>query len=157
MTIREQLTAEWERETEFTHRVLEACRDVDPAWTPAHHACSIGRLARLISRIPAWGGFILDRFTFDLNDEPSLELTSPFSTILAGFDDGASHVLRLMDKSDAEWRAVWSLTRGGKPQFSMPRVTAFRRFVVSRLVHRRGELCAYLDLAQCSAPTPYDW
>jgi hypothetical protein len=127
MTIREQLTVEWEREAEFTRRVLESCRDIEAAWTPAGHTCSIGRLALQVSCIPAWGGFILDRFAFDLNDEPPLELTPSFSTILASFDAGARRVLELIDRSDAEWRAVWSLTRGGRPQFSMPRVTAFRR------------------------------
>lgn len=156
MTIREQLTAEWAREAEFTRRVLQACHDIDTGWTPAGHSCSIGRLALLISRIPAWGGFILDRFTFDLNDEPPLELTSPFSTIREEFAAGADRVVKLIDKSDAEWRAIWSLTRGGKAQFSMPRVTAFRRFVLSRLVHRRGELAAYLEFAQVPVSTLYE-
>ena len=51
-----------------------------------------------------------------------------------------------MDKSDAEYSSMWSLRRGGQEMFSVPRVAAFRSFVLHHIIHHRGQLSVYLRL-----------
>jgi len=60
-----------------------------------------------------------------------------------------------MDKSDGEYMAPWSLKRGGQDMFSMPRIAAFRSFVLSHTIHHRGQLSVYLRLNQIPVPPIY--
>jgi uncharacterized damage-inducible protein DinB len=60
-----------------------------------------------------------------------------------------------LDKSDAEYLAMWALKRDGHEVFSMPRVAAFRTFVLYHLVHHRGQLSVYLRLNNVPVPAIY--
>jgi uncharacterized damage-inducible protein DinB len=60
-----------------------------------------------------------------------------------------------MDKSDAEYLAAWSLKRGGQAMFSMPRIAAFRSFVLNHTLHHRGQLSVYLRLNHIPVPPIY--
>ena len=57
--------------------------------------------------------------------------------------------------SDAELNASWSLKRAGQQIFSMPRVAAFRSFVVNHMIHHRGQLSVYLRLNDIPVPSIY--
>lgn len=155
MTIREQLIDEWDREITLARHVLCSASQLDPTWVPPGETRSVCRVMQQLARVPSWGPLVLDRFVFDLEQEPPLDPAAPFVSMLQSFETAAELTRRLINQSDSEWRAIWSLTRGGKPQFSMPRITAFRRFVSSRLIHRRGELSVYLGAAGMSSPVFY--
>jgi uncharacterized damage-inducible protein DinB len=60
-----------------------------------------------------------------------------------------------MDKSDPEYQALWALKRSGQAMFSMPRVAAFRTFVLYHIVHHRGQLSVYLRLNDVPVPPIY--
>ena len=51
--------------------------------------------------------------------------------------------------------APWALKRGGQDMFSMPRVAAFRTFVLYHMVHHRGQLSVYLRLNDIPVPSIY--
>ena len=51
--------------------------------------------------------------------------------------------------------AMWTLKRGGHEMFSMPRVATFRSFVLSHLIHHRGQLSIYLRLNDVPVPAIY--
>ena len=51
-----------------------------------------------------------------------------------------------MDKTDGEYNSLWTLKRGGQQMFSVPRVAAFRSFVLHHIIHHRGQLSVYLRL-----------
>ena len=50
---------------------------------------------------------------------------------------------------------MWTLTRGGKAIFSMPRVSVLRGFVLSHIIHHRGQLSVYLRLLDVPVPSIY--
>ena len=54
-----------------------------------------------------------------------------------------------MDRIDGECNALWTLKRGGQQLFSVPRVAAFRSFVLHHIIHHRGQLSVYLRLNAC--------
>src|SRR6266550_1766956 len=93
---------------------------------------------------------------FDLANAPpnQAEKTSR-AEILASFDETRKRTRDWMDKTDAEYSSLWTLKRGGQPMFSVPRVSAFRSFVLHHVIHHRGQLSVYLRLNDVPVPAIY--
>jgi uncharacterized damage-inducible protein DinB len=60
-----------------------------------------------------------------------------------------------MNRGDEEYMARWTLKRGGHEIFSMPRIAAFRSFVINHTIHHRGQLSVYLRLNDIPVPAIY--
>ena len=60
-----------------------------------------------------------------------------------------------LDRTDAEYQAMWTLKRDGHEVFSMPRISMFRTLVLSHLIHHRGQLSVYLRLNDIPVPAVY--
>jgi len=58
-------------------------------------------------------------------------------------------------KSDAELMAPWTLKHDGKTLFSMPKAAVWRSFVMSHLIHHRGQLSVYLRIQNVALPSMY--
>ena len=139
-----------------TRRLLERVPDDRLAWKPHAKSMTLGGLATHLSTLPRWGGTILNDASFDLAAAPSpLQEKHSGAEILAAFDAAASATRALLDKTDAELVAPWALKRGGQEIFSMPRVAAFRTFVLYHTVHHRGQLSVYLRLNDVPVPSIY--
>src|ERR1700694_5480222 len=131
MAVKDALLAEYDHEMGTTRRLLERLPDDKLAWKPHEKSMALGELASHLGNIPNWAGTILNDASFDLATAPPNQ--TPKATraeILALFDESTKKTRGLMDKSDAEYLAAWSLTRGGHAVFSMPRIAAFRSFVL---------------------------
>ena len=48
--------------------------------------------------------------------------------------------------------ARWTLQDAGRTVFTMPRLSVIRSFVLSHMIHHRGQLSVYLRL--CDVPLP---
>jgi uncharacterized damage-inducible protein DinB len=76
--------------------------------------------------------------------------------ILALFDAQAAKIRGLLEtKTDAELMSTWTFKHDGKEQFAMPRVTAWRSWVMNHLIHHRGQLSVYLRLTGSKVPSIY--
>jgi uncharacterized damage-inducible protein DinB len=51
--------------------------------------------------------------------------------------------------------APWTLKTGGKTLFSMPKAAVWRSFVMSHLIHHRGQLSVYLRMQDVPLPSMY--
>jgi uncharacterized damage-inducible protein DinB len=156
--IKEGLLAEFDHEVATTRRLLDRLPD-DPlrlAWKPHVKSMSLGGLATHLSNLPAWGTTILNASSFDLVALPphAPERTSR-TAILAAFDENTRNTRSRMDRTDAEYLERWTLKRGDQELFSMPRVAAFRTFLMYHLVHHRGQLTVYLRLNDIPVPAVY--
>ena len=156
MAIKDALLADYDHEMGTTRRLLERLPEDKLAWKPHDRSMSLGGLATHLSQIPHWGGTILNDASFDLAEAPphQAEKTSR-ADILASFDETCARTRAWMDKSDAEYNAPWTLQRGGQQMFSMPRVAAFRSFVLHHIIHHRGQLSVYLRLTGVPVPAIY--
>jgi uncharacterized damage-inducible protein DinB len=156
MAIRDALLADYDHEMGTTRRLLERLPDDKLGWKPHEKSMSLGGLATHISHIPEWAGAILNELSFDLAGPPppAPEQTSR-AGILAAFDATRARTRSWMDKSDAEYNALWTLKRGGHQVFSVPRVGAFRSFVLHHIIHHRGQLSVYLRLNDVAVPAIY--
>jgi uncharacterized damage-inducible protein DinB len=76
--------------------------------------------------------------------------------VLAIFDAATTRArASLAVKSDAELMSIWAFKQNGKEMFSMPRVAAFRGWVMNHLIHHRGQLSVYLRQTGSKVPSIY--
>jgi uncharacterized damage-inducible protein DinB len=156
MAIKEGLLAEFDHEMGTTRKLLERVPDEKLSWKPHDKSMSLGGLATHLGNLPQWGGTILNEASFDLAAAPpNLEPRSSRAAILEAFDEAARKTRGWLDKTDGELTAPWALKRGGQDMFSMPRVAAFRTFVLYHMVHHRGQLSVYLRLNDIPVPSIY--
>lgn len=154
--IKDGLLAEYDHEISTTRKLLERIPDDRLSWKPHVKSMSLGGLATHLANLPRWTGTILNEASFDLaNRPPSPAEKTSRAEILAAFDESAKQARQWMDKTDAEFLARWSLCRGGQEMFSMPRIAALRSFVLSHLIHHRGQLSVYLRLNDIPVPAIY--
>jgi uncharacterized damage-inducible protein DinB len=156
MSIKDGLLADFDHEMGTTRRLLERLPDDRLAWRPHPRSMTLGGLATHLSNIPRWGNTILNEPSFDLaSAPPPLGEKTSRAEILAAFDEVCRQTRAAMDKSDAEYQSPWTLQRGGQQVFSVPRVAAFRSFVLHHLIHHRGQLSLYLRLNDIPVPAIY--
>jgi len=156
MALKDGLIAEYDHEVATTRKLIERVPDDRLAWKPHPKSMSIGGLAQHIANLPNWGRMILEQETFDLADAPA-NLAEPSSraAVLALFEKSTAAARRQLDRSDGELMAFWTLRREGHEMFTMPRVAAFRSFVLNHLIHHRGQLSVYLRLNDIPVPPIY--
>lgn len=155
--IRDVLLAEFDHEMAVTRRLLDRC----PAgfdWTPHPRSFTLGALATHLTRLPRWGEWILARDSYDLVVDHA-PATPPFATLPEVLDafDHSVRVVRaaLIATSDAELGAPWSLRRNGTTLMTLPRMSAFKTYVVNHTIHHRGQLSVYLRLLDIPLPAIY--
>ena len=156
MSLKDGVLAEFDHEIATTRKLLERLPEDKLSWRPHEKSRSLGSLATHLGSICHWSRIILDQPSFDLTGPPpQLEEKASRAEILAAFNESATRTRAALDKSDAEYLGMWSLKRGGQEIFSMPRVAAFRTFVLYHIVHHRGQLSVYLRLNDIPVPAIY--
>jgi uncharacterized damage-inducible protein DinB len=156
MSLKDGLLAEFDHEMATTRKLLERLPEDRLAWKPHEKSMSFGGLATHLGNIPQWAGTILNEPGFDLaTAPPNLAEKGSRAEILTAFDESARRTRAALDKTDAEYLSFWTLKRGGQEMFSMPRVAAFRTFVLYHIVHHRGQLSVYLRLNNIPVPAIY--
>ncbi|MCC7415852.1 MAG: DinB family protein [Acidobacteria bacterium] len=156
MAIRDALLAEYDHEMGTTRRLLARVPDDRLSWRPHPKSMTLGGLATHLANLPAWGGAILNGASFDLaGAPPALETETSCAAVLVRFDEASRRTRGWMDRTDAEYAAPWRLERGGHQMFSLPRVAAFKMFVINHIIHHRGQLSVYLRLNDVLVPSIY--
>jgi uncharacterized damage-inducible protein DinB len=156
MPIKDALLTEYDHEMATTRKLIERIPDAKLAWKPHDKSMSLGGLATHLANLPLWAGIILNELAFDLADSPpSAEELTTSADVLRTFDRVASRARSWMDKSDAEFMAPWTLKRGGQEVFTVPRIAALRSWVLSHVIHHRGQLSVYLRLNGLPVPSIY--
>jgi uncharacterized damage-inducible protein DinB len=156
MAIKDALLAEYDHEMGTTRKLLDRIPDDRLAWKPHQKSMSLGGLATHLANLPNWGDAILNGTSFDLAAmPPNRQEESSRAAILALFDDSTSRTRGWMDKTDAEYACMWSLKRGDQEMFSLPRVAAFKNFVINHMIHHRGQMSVYLRLNDVPVPAIY--
>ena len=126
-------------------------------YKPHEKSMALGRLAGMISTMPAWVTFIVKQDELDLTPPGGGEWKLPSQNELV-----AAH-----DKSVADARATlqaandtlllttnWKLRAGGQVVSEAPRHIALRD-MLNHLAHHRGQLTVYLRLLGAKVPAVY--
>ena len=156
MAFVDALLPEFDHEMSKTRTVLERVPDDRFDWKPHARSFSLGALATHVATLPTWATETLTRSEIDIGGQPPLSALPSRSDILAAFDTHvAASRAALTNRTDAELLAMWSLKRNGKTIFSMPKAAVLRSFVLSHLIHHRGQLTVYLRLLDVPVPAIY--
>ncbi len=150
------MIAEFDHEMATTRKLIERIPDDRLRWRPHDKSRTLGSLALHLATIPAWTPNILERLEFDLAELPAGgEDPATRAAILTRLAESVAAARRALDKTDAELWAMWSLRRDGHEVFTIPRWSAVRSFVLSHIVHHRGQLSVYLRLNGIAVPAIY--
>jgi uncharacterized damage-inducible protein DinB len=160
MSIAETLLPEFDHEMANTRRLLQVVPAADAAWRPHPKSYSLGDLAAHIARLPLLGLMALQQPELDLGSPANASIARmPFTTVpelLDQFDRSVGEArAALASSSDAAMGATWTLKNRGTTVFSMPRAAVLRGFVLSHMIHHRGQLSVYLRLRDVPLPALY--
>jgi uncharacterized damage-inducible protein DinB len=150
------LLPEFDHEMTTTRKVLERVPEDRFDWKPHARSYSLRELAQHVATVPMWGGVTLNQAELDTSTMNPLPPVTNRAELLSMFDQNAATTrAALVGKSDAELMAPWALKRGTQTIFSMPKAAVWRSFVMSHLIHHRGQLSVYLRLNDAPVPSIY--
>jgi uncharacterized damage-inducible protein DinB len=160
MPIVQTLLPEFDLEMANTRRLLEVVPERDAGWKPHPKSYSLGDLAVHITRLPLWGKYVLQQRELDLGLPENASIAkAPFTTgaeLLERFDRHVGEArAALAPLSDAAMGETWSLKNRGTTIFSIPRAAVIRSFILSHIIHHRGQLTVYLRLRDVPLPSLY--
>jgi uncharacterized damage-inducible protein DinB len=160
MSIAEILLPEFDHEMATTRRLLERVPEADAQWRPHPKSYSLGDLAAHIGRLPKWGRYVFEQPELDLGAPANAALARASFTTTAELVDRFDANVReartaLAATPDEAMRTKWALRNGGTTVFSLPRAAVFRAFIMSHLIHHRGQLSVYLRLRDVALPSIY--
>lgn len=158
MTLTETLLAEFDHEMRTTRTVLERTPAQDAAWRPHPRSTSLGDLALHLATIPRWLVPTLTQTELDLAPKPGV--TAPtfesVEQLLAMFDENVRDArAALAEAQDADYGVQWTLKAAGNTVFASPRGAVIRSFILSHMIHHRGQFTVYLRLRGVPLPPVY--
>ncbi len=159
MTLRfsDVLLMEFDREAGLTRRLLTRIPTDRLEWRPHERSMTLGRLATHLAELPAWGVQLIERAEFDLADRPGVDRAEPTASAIVALFDANTAAARsaVVQRSDAELLAPWTLRRSGVDVFTVPRLVALRTLLLQHATHHRGQLSVYLRLLDVPLPPLY--
>ena len=155
MALVDTLLPEFDHEMTTTRKLLERVPEDKFDWRPHAKSMTLGQLAQHVATIPMWGSVTMNQEEFDVGAAPA-SVPGTRAEVLATFDRHAADTRRaLTGRTDGELMVPWTLKSHGHTIFSMPRAVVWRSFVMSHLVHHRGQLSVYLRMHDVPLPSMY--
>ena len=153
----ESLQNEFERESNTTRKHLERFPEANAQWKPHEKSYSAMELACHIVESIGWTHLVFTQDEFDF-DPATYKQFSVASTeeLLKGLDERIEQGKRALAESNEEALSrPWRMTVRGKEFFERPRGDVFRDFVISHVIHHRGQFSVYLRLLDIPVPGSY--
>ena len=157
MNLIKSLTREFEHEAETTRKHLERLPGDKLDWKPHQKSFTAAALASHIVDCASWTEsiFTQDEFNFDPATY-KLFLAKSTEDLLSTFDETVKVGKQVLSATDeASLDQPWRLKIMGNVLFEKSKAEVFRDFVLSHLIHHRGQLSVYLRLLEIPVPGSY--
>ena len=158
MPLIDSLLPEFDREMGVTRRALERVPDGQFDWRPHPTSVTLGRLAEHLTEMPLWASTTMAQRELEATTQrpPDYHPPATRAAVLAQFDASLKTARgSLLNKTDAEFAAPWTLKNGGKEVFTAPKATVMRNFVLNHMIHHRGQLMVYFRMLGVPVPSVY--
>lgn len=153
------LLPEFDHEIAATRRLLERVPDGSLAYQPHAKSMTLAALCEHLGQLGVWGRLTLSESGVDLETMTRPAGYRPMTSkaaLLAHFDhEMAAARAALVGRDDTALLAPWTLRRGEREFFTMPRASCWRTFVMNHLIHHRGQLTVYLRELDVPLPSIY--
>jgi uncharacterized damage-inducible protein DinB len=157
MNLVDSLKREFEHETQTTRKHLERLPDEKIGWRPHQKSFTTGDLASHIVECLGWAEsiFTSDEYDFDMSTYRPYQAKSK-DDLLQAFDKNVAKGKEVLNRvSESSLDQPWRLKMNGQQFFEKPRVDVFRDFVLSHVIHHRGQFSVYLRLLEVPVPGSY--
>lgn len=158
MPLIDSLLPEFDREMGLTRRALERVPDGRFDFKPHPTSVTLGRLAEHLTEMPLWATTTLTQSELEATTQRPAGYRPPATRaeVLALFDSCLKTArAALLNKTDAEFSAPWTLKNGGKEVFTMPKIGVMRNFVLNHMIHHRAQLTVYFRILGVPVPSIY--
>ena len=139
---------QFDHEMQITRSCLAQVPTENMAYKPHEKSTTMGRLSSHIADMVSWTNTIIDTEEFDVappgGTPHEIHDTETTEELLAAFDKAVA-------AADAAIAAAVS----GETVVSMPRIASLHAFIVSHIIHHRGQLSVYLRLNDIPVPSIY--
>jgi len=157
MKMKDSLIAEFERESQTTRRHLERLPDDKLDWRPHEKSFTAGGLASHIAELISWADSILNLDELDIDPATYKPYqASSVADLLKTFDDNVGACRQVLaGAADATLEQSWRFKMMGRLLFERPKAEVFRDFILSHVIHHRGQFSVYLRLLNVPVPSTY--
>ncbi|MEO6866151.1 MAG: DinB family protein [Gemmatimonadaceae bacterium] len=159
MSISATVLPEFDREMATTRIMLERVPEERAQWTPHAKSWTLGELATHIGNLPHWGLITMEADELDVStpvargNNPQFDSTA---NLVRAFDESVRKARAAIESaSDSDMMEAWTLRRAGKTIWTLPRAAVLRSFILSHMIHHRGQLSVYLRLNDVLLPSVY--
>lgn len=151
------LAQELTQEGATTRNVLEQIPEKDFGWSPHEKSMTMGRLAGHVAESLSWTDVLLGQDEFDMNPDVYKPMDPKNrAELLESFDAALSKASSLLEQTeDAHMARPWRFKSQGQLIFELPRAAVVRMFILSHLIHHRGQLSVYMRLRDIPVPSIY--
>lgn len=154
MSLSKTFAEELQHEAVVTRKMLERVPEDAFDWKPHEKSTALGRLAGHVAELP---GMVVPMVTADAMDFGDFRPFKPASVseLVEKFDNNVAEAVELLkNQSDEHLPRTWRIKSGEKVFLEMSR-GAFIRWLLSHIVHHRGQLSVYLRLRDVPLPPVY--
>jgi uncharacterized damage-inducible protein DinB len=160
MSIVRTFLPQFDHEMGTTRRVLEVVPEAEAAWRPHPKSHTLGDLASHTAILALWCKSVAQQPELDLGLPANASIASvPFTTsadLISKFENYVREARTALEPmSDEAMRESWTLKNRGTIIFALPRVAVLRGFILSHMIHHRGQLTVYLRLRDVPIPSVY--
>lgn len=158
MSIAASVLPEFDQEMATTRTLLERVPEMRADWTPHTKSRTLGQLATHIGNMPRLGLITMESDELDVGAngagrEPDFDSTA---VLLRTFDDSVKRArMAIESASDSDMMEPWTLRNSGRTVWTLPRAAVLRSFILSHMIHHRGQLSVYLRLTDVALPPVY--
>ena len=158
--ISQALLFEYDHEMGNLRKTLERVPEGRGHYLPHDKSMTLEKLAGHLVEIVDWASNVLTESAIDFNppdgQRPERYVFTVRAEALAKFDTAMKRARTLLAKtSDEQMMESWALKAGAHTVFSLPRMMAFRGFVMNHMIHHRAQLGVYLRLNDVPVPGLY--
>jgi uncharacterized damage-inducible protein DinB len=153
----DSLAREFEREAQTTRRHLERLPEDKMGWRPHEKSFTAGGLGSHIVDSIGWAVSIINLDEFDIDPATyKFYQAESRADLLKAFDERVADCSRVLAGADDDsLTRTWRMTVMGRLQLERNRGDVFRDFILSHLIHHRGQFSVYLRLLDVPVPGSY--
>jgi uncharacterized damage-inducible protein DinB len=158
MSLIDALVFELTQEVETTKRHFSRIEKHNFEYKPHEKSMTMVQLASHVVESLLWTKEILDLdvFEFDMENYKPTVASSQAGLLEMADQNLKIAVDTLRSKSEQELFKPWKMVAGGRTVMQgVPKVGVFRGFIISHMIHHRGQLTVYMRMCDIALPKTY--